>query len=142
MLSNWNLPEASQSRVREAETDRELLPTNLPTGNGSYSPFQRLGSPRCAAQIDPHAASSYHFRQCPLPHNPLGRRFPITASSAKSAAGGWVGLLLPQPAKFDTMKAARMSIFEADCEAKNLLRTTDSSLWTPPCQVGGLARIT
>ena len=25
---------------------RELLPTNLPTENGSYSPFQRLGFPR------------------------------------------------------------------------------------------------
>jgi hypothetical protein len=24
----------------------KLLPTNLPTANGSYSPFQRLGSPR------------------------------------------------------------------------------------------------
>ena len=24
----------------------EFLPTNLPTANGSYSPFQRLGSPR------------------------------------------------------------------------------------------------
>ena len=26
--------------------NREFLPTILPTGNGSYSPFQRLGSPR------------------------------------------------------------------------------------------------
>jgi hypothetical protein len=24
----------------------KFLPTNLPTANGSYSPFQRLGSPR------------------------------------------------------------------------------------------------
>ena len=28
--------------------------------------------------------------QCPLRRNPLGKRFPITASSAKSAAGAWV----------------------------------------------------
>ena len=25
---------------------REFSPTDLPTANGSYSPFQRLGSPR------------------------------------------------------------------------------------------------
>ena len=25
---------------------RKLLPTSLPTASGSYSPFQRLGSPR------------------------------------------------------------------------------------------------
>ena len=28
--------------------------------------------------------------QCPLRRNPLGKRFPITASSAKSAAAAWV----------------------------------------------------
>ncbi len=50
-------PEASQSRVREIamkaplQSSRSILigkflPTDLPTENGSYSPFRRLGSPR------------------------------------------------------------------------------------------------
>jgi hypothetical protein len=31
---------------RKAHSGRNTLSTNLPTGNGSYSAFQRLGSPR------------------------------------------------------------------------------------------------
>src|SRR6202008_4047012 len=33
-------------QVPKRTLTEELLPTNLPTGKGSYSPFQRLGSPR------------------------------------------------------------------------------------------------
>jgi hypothetical protein len=35
-----------EKAVPDVDATREFLPTNLPTGNGSYSPFQRLGSPR------------------------------------------------------------------------------------------------
>ena len=41
---------SEQSGARQLKRDliaqREFLPTDLPTANGSYSPFQRLGSSR------------------------------------------------------------------------------------------------
>jgi len=36
----WSIPKLRMVAARK------FLPTNLPTANGSYSPFQRLGSPR------------------------------------------------------------------------------------------------
>jgi hypothetical protein len=46
--------------------------------------------------IDPHPASPYHFRQWQHLPNPLGRRFPITASSARLAVGEWVLFTKPK----------------------------------------------
>jgi len=88
---------------------REILATRipwrcLPAWDGVFAPCgcgkervdKKLGHRNRSPVVDLSLRPAYHSSRCPRRPNPLGRRSPITASSARSAAAEWVWCMRPK----------------------------------------------
>jgi hypothetical protein len=76
-LTLWKDADPDIPILKEAEAQYAKLPT----------PWRSLTFPSSPPNM---------CTQCPRPPNPGGRQFPITASSARSAAAGWVSSSEPK----------------------------------------------